>query len=194
MFWTDWGAAPKIETATLNGTERTTLVNTNLQWPNGITLDRKRRLVFWVDAGKDRLESINYDGNKRTLLFARNNVHFFGVTFNSPYIFVSEWDHKSVFKINISNGTIAGTYHFGGRNKIMGIVPYDRSWQRQGACQHRLLYLLVGACTLIGQYGGQYFTARPTKSKSLFDLISFTSIWTQRYNKYITNLVFSAAL
>ena len=131
MFWTDWGAAPKIETATLNGTERTTLVNTNLQWPNGITLDRKHRLVFWVDAGKDRLESINYDGNNRTLLFARNDFHFFGVTFDSPYIFISEWNHKSVFKMNISNGTIAGTYHFGGRNKIMGIVPYDSSWQRQ---------------------------------------------------------------
>ncbi|XP_066030607.1 sushi, von Willebrand factor type A, EGF and pentraxin domain-containing protein 1-like isoform X7 [Pocillopora verrucosa] len=131
MFWTDWGAAPKIETATLNGTERTTLVNTNLQWPNGITLDRKHKLIFWVDAGKNRLESINYNGNNRTLLFARNDFHFFGVTFDSPYIFISEWNYKSVFKMNISNGTIAGTYYFGGLNKIMGIVPYDSSWQRQ---------------------------------------------------------------
>ncbi|XP_022793576.1 P-selectin-like [Stylophora pistillata] len=151
MFWTDWGAAPKIETAALNGTERITLVNTSLQWPNGITLDRKRMLVFWVDSGTDTLESINYDGNNRTLLFVKIDFHLFGVTFNSPYIFVSEWDYKSVYKMNISSGTIAGTHYFGGLNKIMGIVPFDSSWQRRGSGSPKR------KCQQNGTWSGQEF-------------------------------------
>ena len=36
--------------------------------------------------------------------------------------------------------------------------------------------------SVIGQWSGHYFTARPAKFKSLFDLISFPPICTQRYN------------
>lgn len=132
MFWTDWGATPKIETSTLNGTERVTLVTSNLQWPNGITLDRQNRLVFWVDAGTDRVESIDYHGNNRTLLYHQAGLHFFGVTFLSPYLFVSEWRTTGVFKLNASSGVISGKVFFSGIDKLMGLVPYDSSWQIPG--------------------------------------------------------------
>ena len=35
MYWTDWGATPKIERASLDGTQREVLVDTGLTWPNG---------------------------------------------------------------------------------------------------------------------------------------------------------------
>jgi len=132
MFWTDWGAAPKIEKSTLNGTQRVTMVTSNLQWPNGITLDRQGRLVFWVDAGTGRVESIDYHGNNRKLLYQQNGFHFFGVTFLSPYLFVSEWANTGVFKLNTSSGEIKGWVYFSGIDKVMGLVPYDSSWQLSG--------------------------------------------------------------
>lgn len=46
LFWTDWGNIAKIERSHLDGSERKVLINTDLGWPNGLTLDYDtRRLV-----------------------------------------------------------------------------------------------------------------------------------------------------
>ena len=56
LFWTDWGHIAKIERANLDGSERKILINTDLGWPNGLTLDYDTRrsvkdfllsLVYW---------------------------------------------------------------------------------------------------------------------------------------------------
>ncbi len=39
MFWTDWGSPGKIERAYMDGSGRTTIADTNLVWPNDITID-----------------------------------------------------------------------------------------------------------------------------------------------------------
>ncbi len=134
MFWTDWGQTPKIERATLSGTKRVTIVTSNLQWPNGIDLDRQNRLVFWVDAGTDRVESVDYHGNNRKLLFQQSGIHFFGVTFFSSSLFLSEWATDGIYKINasIANGTINSGVVFSGITEVMGLVAYDSSRQSPG--------------------------------------------------------------
>jgi len=38
LYWTDWGNVAKIERAALDGTERSVIVNTSLEWPNGLTI------------------------------------------------------------------------------------------------------------------------------------------------------------
>lgn len=43
LFWTDWGHIAKIERANLDGSERKILINTDLGWPNGLTLDYDTR-------------------------------------------------------------------------------------------------------------------------------------------------------
>ncbi len=39
MFWTDWGSPGKVERAYMDGTGRITIADTNLVWPNDITID-----------------------------------------------------------------------------------------------------------------------------------------------------------
>ena len=39
VYWTDWGASPKIEMASYDGSGRTTISTTNLKWPNGMAID-----------------------------------------------------------------------------------------------------------------------------------------------------------
>ena len=39
LYWTDWGNTPKIERANYDGSERRTLADSNLKWPNGMALD-----------------------------------------------------------------------------------------------------------------------------------------------------------
>lgn len=43
LFWTDWGHIAKIERANLDGSDRKILINTDLGWPNGLTLDYDTR-------------------------------------------------------------------------------------------------------------------------------------------------------
>ena len=134
MFWTDLGQTPKIERATLSGTQRVTIVTSNIQLPNGIDLDRRNRLVFWVDAGTDMVESVDYHGNNRKLLFQQRGVQFFGVSFFSSSLFASEWVTDGIYEFNAfkANGTIINGVVFHGIDRVMGLVAYDSSRQPPG--------------------------------------------------------------
>ncbi|KTG33419.1 hypothetical protein cypCar_00008937 [Cyprinus carpio] len=70
LFWTDWGHIAKIERAYLDGTDRKVLINTDLGWPNGLTLDYDTRRIFWVDAHLDRIESSDLNGKLRQILIS----------------------------------------------------------------------------------------------------------------------------
>ncbi|XP_041467265.1 uncharacterized protein LOC121417594 [Lytechinus variegatus] len=39
LYWTDWGATPKIEMSNRDGSDRQVIIDTELGWPNGITYD-----------------------------------------------------------------------------------------------------------------------------------------------------------
>lgn len=46
LFWSDWGATKsRIERANMDGSSRQVLINTSIEWPNGITLDVANRFV-----------------------------------------------------------------------------------------------------------------------------------------------------
>jgi len=52
---------PKIERSNLDGSSRIVLLEDNLGWPNGITLDIKSKNLYFCDAKTDRIEvSISY--------------------------------------------------------------------------------------------------------------------------------------
>ena len=38
MYWADCGVEPRIERAMLDGSERITLLDTELEWPKGLTI------------------------------------------------------------------------------------------------------------------------------------------------------------
>lgn len=59
MFWTDWGAVPKIERAALDGSMRRVVVNTDLGWPNGVVVDADLKKIYWCDAKMDKIEVKN---------------------------------------------------------------------------------------------------------------------------------------
>ena len=138
MFWTDCGSAPKIEKATLTGSQRGAIVTSNLQWPNGIELDRGNKRIYWVDGGTDSIESVNYQGNNRILLSKVTGSHAFGVAMISPILFFTDWASGGVLhKLD------AGTGHYIVRNyktrgRLMGIVAYDQSRQPPGMVRHQL--------------------------------------------------------
>ena len=138
MFWTDWGSAPKIEKATLTGSQRVAIVTSNLQWPNGMELDKGNKRIYWVDGGTDRIESVNYQGNKRILLSKVTGFHAFGVAMISPFLFFTDWASGGVLhKLDAETGKhIVSNYKTRGR--LMGIVAYDQSRQPPGMVRNQL--------------------------------------------------------
>ncbi len=85
IYWTDWGATPKIERANMDGSYRTVLVNESLAWPNGLALDLTERKMYWADAGLDKIEVSNMDGSERTLLIS-GVPHILGLSLLGKHI------------------------------------------------------------------------------------------------------------
>jgi len=95
MFWSDAGTHPKIEKASLAGNQRVAIVTAYLFLPNGIDLDRGNKRIFWVDAGYDRVESINYCGDNRKIVFQEHGIHPFAVVLVAPFPAIHRLENKS---------------------------------------------------------------------------------------------------
>lgn len=65
MYWTDWGASPKIERAGMDASNRTVIISTNLTWPNGLAIDYSTERLYWADASIKTIEYGNFDGSGR---------------------------------------------------------------------------------------------------------------------------------
>lgn len=132
MIWSAAGTHPKIEKASLSGNQRVTVVTTYLFNPNGIDLDRGNKRIFWVDAGYDTVESINYNGRNRKILYQQHGLHPIGVTLIAPLMFFTDWNTKlEVHKLDASTGEVLRSFSING-GIPMGIVAYDSSRQPPG--------------------------------------------------------------
>lgn len=66
LFYTDW--SPGLSRALLDGSNRTTLVSTQIYHLSSVTLDLASEHVYWIDVYKDVIERVNYDGQQRWAL------------------------------------------------------------------------------------------------------------------------------
>lgn len=65
MYWTDWGASPKIERAGMDASNRLVIISSNLTWPNGLAIDYESQRLYWADAGMKTIEYAVLDGSNR---------------------------------------------------------------------------------------------------------------------------------
>lgn len=70
MYWTDWGASPKIERAGMDASGRQIIISSNLTWPNGLAIDYGSQRLYWADAGMKTIEFAGLDGSKRKVRVA----------------------------------------------------------------------------------------------------------------------------
>ena len=103
MYWTDWGNPAKIERASMDGTARETLHNTDLVWPNDITIDRQSQTIYWMDASLDKLERSHVTGSSRQLLSTAAITHPFSLTLYNGSIYWSDWGFRRVIFASLSN-------------------------------------------------------------------------------------------
>ena len=106
MYWTDWGSRPKIEKAEMSGKQRVVLVSASLSWPNGLTLDREKNRLYWVDASYEKLEYLNLNNNQRVTLIVSSSIlpHPFGLTLFGDLLYWTDWSHDAVYRANKETG------------------------------------------------------------------------------------------
>ena len=105
MYWTDWGANPKIEQAEMDGSARRTIVTENLACPNGLTIDKATNRLFWADAKLDKIEVADLNGGNRQLIMSSEaNIHPFGLAVYFDFLYWTDWNTKSISRLNISSG------------------------------------------------------------------------------------------
>jgi low density lipoprotein receptor-related protein 5/6 len=149
MFWSDWGEYPKIERCGMNGDPKTrkVLVDNDLVWPNGLTLDYENKRLYWVEAQLAYIASIDWDGfNRKTILIGdrANLPQPFAITTFAGVLYWTDWDTNAVHLCN-QTGNEVGKLKIRGKLSPMDIRVFEPTRQeagdspcksRNGGCSH----------------------------------------------------------
>ncbi|KAK3726302.1 hypothetical protein QZH41_012731, partial [Actinostola sp. cb2023] len=112
VYWSDWGYNPCIEQGAMDGSKsaRRILVNTNLGWVNGMTIDYTIDRLYWVDARLKKIESLRLDGSDRRVIASILNEHPFSVTVFENTLYYSDWNRneRAIRKVNKFTGEDKG--------------------------------------------------------------------------------------
>ena len=127
MYWTDWGYHPKIERADMSGKQRVALVNSRLSWPNGLTLDKDKNRLYWVDVSFNKLEYLYLSTNIRMTLISSSATlpHPFGLTLLGDYLYWTDWRNYAVYRANKNSADVS--VFVTGIGKPMDIQGYNVS-------------------------------------------------------------------
>lgn len=90
---------PHIGLAGMDGEDVTILVNTSIQWPNGLAFDMPSNRLFWGEAYYDLLESIRLDGTRRISVKPSTNfmsLHPFSVAVFEDTIYWSDYGLRDI--------------------------------------------------------------------------------------------------
>ncbi|XP_059673247.1 low-density lipoprotein receptor-related protein 6 isoform X4 [Gavia stellata] len=104
MYWTDWGEVPKIERAGMDGSSRAVIVNTDIYWPNGLTLDYEEQKLYWADAKLNFIHKSNLDGSHRQAVVKGSLPHPFALTLFGDTLYWTDWNTHSILACSKYSG------------------------------------------------------------------------------------------
>lgn len=59
VYWTDWGDKPYVGRVGMDGKNKTVIISTKLEWPNGLTIDYTNDKLYWADAHLNYIEYVH---------------------------------------------------------------------------------------------------------------------------------------
>lgn len=102
LYWTNFveGGNSTIERSALDGTDRKTLIETNIYFPSGIAVDQYAKRIFWVDDLQGvhyAIESAALDGTDRQMIVQEQ----FAIPFNIAV------DQFNLYWTDVENGELS---------------------------------------------------------------------------------------
>ncbi|KAL3891003.1 hypothetical protein ACJMK2_003268 [Sinanodonta woodiana] len=104
LFWSDIGKFTKIEVSSLSGSERKTLISSNLLHPYSIAADCVSKQLYFIDAGRQSLETVSYGGKDRKVVLKKTYSYFFDVAVFKDYLYVTDAHHDKLYFFNKTDG------------------------------------------------------------------------------------------
>ncbi|KAM4602144.1 nidogen-2 [Polymixia lowei] len=107
VYWTDLSGRTINRASMVPGAEPEMLINTDLTSPEGLAVDEKRRLMFWVDSTPDKIERANLDGSGRRTLFDTDlvNPRAIIVVSSTGTLYWTDWNREAP---KIESGSVDG--------------------------------------------------------------------------------------
>lgn len=91
----------------MNGENRSVLHDTGLQQPFGLTIDYNQQLLYWIDAGLDRIERSNVDGTNRGVVVSRGIYTPFGISVYRDTLYFTD---EGVYSVSINGGDVTTVF------------------------------------------------------------------------------------
>ena len=119
----------------MDGTKMSSVLNTNLTWPNGIAVDDQTRQLYWADAFHDHLETADINGGNRRSIISNNlnnTLHSFDVHVENGYLYWSDWGKDQLFRSPIDAEVAEQVPAIEFSDRIFGFTLVDTSNPRLG--------------------------------------------------------------
>ncbi|RLW10339.1 hypothetical protein DV515_00002386, partial [Chloebia gouldiae] len=104
MYWTDWGETPRIERAGMDSSMRKIIVDSDIYWPNGLTIDLDEQKLYWADAKLSFIHRANLDGSFRQKVVEGSLTHPFALTLSGDTLYWTDWQTRSIHACNKRTG------------------------------------------------------------------------------------------
>lgn len=149
LFWTDWGSEnPSVNRANLDGKNVKVLFKKpQVEWPNGITIDRIAERIYWVDARQDYIASSDLQGKHFKKIIDKKYVsHPFAVAVFKDTMYWDDWKENSIFSADKDHG-VAVSMLVNQLSGLMDLKVFAHSIQdgENGCKNSTCSYLCVGA-------------------------------------------------
>ncbi|KAL3891079.1 hypothetical protein ACJMK2_003342 [Sinanodonta woodiana] len=104
LFWSDVGKFTNIEVSSLSGSNRKILAFSNLLHPYSITADCAYQQLYFIDVGRQTLETVSYEGKDRKVVFKKTYSYFFEVAVFKDYLYVTDTKYDKLYFVNKTDG------------------------------------------------------------------------------------------
>ncbi|XP_077987404.1 low-density lipoprotein receptor-related protein 6-like [Glandiceps talaboti] len=126
LYWSDYGINPKIETATISGQDRTTLLSSDLDEnvgrPHGLALDYQSNKLYWTDVEHEAIFSINLDGNIIVSIKEFEVPYFlynpYYIDLDEDYFYISETFYRQILVVPRSEAK-------NGLKEVHNVLPWE---------------------------------------------------------------------
>nr|XP_022326444.1 low-density lipoprotein receptor-related protein 6-like isoform X2 [Crassostrea virginica] len=107
LFWSEYGDAPAIRRAHMDGTATIYVATKDVVTsPNGLAIDFKTNILYWVDGSKHSVEFSNLDGGNRQVLTTKTDEYLYNIGIHGQFLYYSGWNRPGITKIDKRNGSI----------------------------------------------------------------------------------------
>ena len=146
FYWSKWGKNAGIQQNWMDGTHEITIINKDIIWPNGLTLDININRLYWSEAKLNRIEYYDLNKKIRKVLLQDKVFHPFSLAVFEDNLFWGDWVTYSIDTCNKFTGHQQHTVVRQPGHYMMGIHVYHPTSQKHSynpcflsLCSHHCL-------------------------------------------------------